>query len=139
MPNNDKIGLLYSTATGIVLRTINPTHREQRHLDWVQRTKPEGTTLLLLDKIVVGADDKNCPNLDMLIPHVKQNHGITLSFGVPCSVVDPTNTVIKTVICCPVLYRNKLLNDPITTNHVLVENGDSVGEKYDPVAKNFIK
>jgi len=131
MSNNDKIGLLYSTATGIVLRTINPSHEEQHHLAWLSRNVPEGTTLLFLNKDAIGADEENCPNLDMLIPHVQKNHNITLSFGVHCSVVDTNNTVVSVALCCPVLYKDKLAKDPMTASHTLVQKHADVGDIYD--------
>ena len=137
MFTNDKIGLLYSTATGVVLRTINPGHNEQRHLAWVLQNLPEGTSLLLLDKVAIGADDKNCPNLDVLIPYASENHGISLSFGVSCVVVDPTNTVVEKVLCCPVLYKNKLSNDALTVNHLLIQKTGEKGDAYDHLTQTF--
>lgn len=139
------IGLLYSTATGIVLRTINPPDTEQGHLTWLQNNLPSGTTLLLLDKTTIGADDNNCPNLDTLIPYVQQNNALILSFGKTCMVVDATNTVVDMVLCCPVLYQKKL--DAVALGHTVIEPSVSVvtsklmygdiGYIYNPVAKNF--
>ncbi len=108
VPGPDKIGLLYSTATGIILRTINPEHHEQHHFTWLQNNLPEGTTLLLLDKPDIGADNRNCPNLDYLIPYVKKHKAIDLSFGMNCKVVDGQNKVVDVVLCCPVLYQQRL-------------------------------
>lgn len=111
---DDDFALLYSTATGIVLRTINPGAGEQHHLDWLEENKPEGTTLLRIKKRAVGADHKNCPNIDMMIPYVRQHHRIELKFGQPHHHLDENkNFVHQNIVCCPVLYRK---NIPITHN-----------------------
>lgn len=70
---NDKIGVVYNTATGAVIRTINPGPGEQSHLDWVQKNLPKGTSLLRINKLALAADDHNCPNIDVLMRYVKQS------------------------------------------------------------------
>lgn len=144
-----QIGLLYSTATGIVLRTINPdSAMGDSHLDWVDQNKPDGTTLLRLNKSDIGADEFNCPNLDFLIPYVQKNQALTLAFGQNCAIVDNTNTVVDVVLACPVLYQAKLQNDVAVTNANLrslrsiapasiaptvVVMAANIGDTYDPV------
>ena len=104
-----KIGILYSTTTGIILRTINPDN--DAHLDWLEQNKPAGTVLIQLNKSDVGADDSNMPNCDFLIPYVKNNYIIDLKYGVACSVVDDNGVVVDTVLACPNLYKKKLKDD----------------------------
>ena len=62
----DEIGLVYNTATGNILRTINPGPGEGSHLDWVQKNLPAGTSLLRINKSAIGADAYNCPNINAL-------------------------------------------------------------------------
>jgi len=109
--NSDYMGILYSTATGIVLRTINPDPEFDEHLTWLEANRPEGTTLLCIEKSKVGADHANIPNLDFLIPYIKENHNVELGFGKNCGVVNPNNEVIEMVLACPVLYQKKLDKD----------------------------
>lgn len=137
-----QMGVLYSIATGIALRSINPdSSMGDAHLDWLENNLPDGTGLIRMDKKDVGADENNTPDLDTLIPYVQKNHGITLAFGQNCAVVDSTNTVVDVVLCCPVLYQQKLKNDPslskaksvnapAITLTVLSKNAN-IGDTYD--------
>ena len=104
-----KIGILYSSTTGIILRTINPDNDE--HLDWLEKNKPNGTVLLQIDKNKVGADDNNMPNCDFLIPYAKTNHAIDLKYGITCSVVNDNGMVLENVLACPDLYQTRLTDD----------------------------
>jgi hypothetical protein len=106
------IGILYSTATGIVLRTINPDETMgDIHLNWLEVNKPEGTTLLIIRKSLIGADERNMPNLDFLIPYVKKNHNVELSFGKRCIIVDSEHNVVRAELACPILHQVKLNKD----------------------------
>lgn len=131
---DSEIGILFSSSTGIVLRTINPGPGERAHLDWVQRNAPAGTTLLRIKKALCGADDFNVPNLDALIPYARNNHGLTLSYGKICAVIDPnTNKVVDTVLCCPDLYQQKLVKEAVS--HIVVDVPASVGDTVDQFTK----
>lgn len=141
IPLIDDFAILYSTATGIVLRTINPGPGEQPHLDWLGKNIPTGTTLLRLNKISLGADNYNVPNLDTVMPFVKQNKGINLSYGISCSVIDSNNNVVDTVLCCPTLYQQKLQEDAInnsTIANTLIQKVASIGDSYDPATGNIV-
>lgn len=128
----DQVGVLFSMATGVVLRSINPGPGEQSHLDWLDENKPEGTILLRLNKLDVGADDHNMPNLDFLIPYAKQNHGLALSFGQSHVIINEQNEAVENVLCCPVLYQNNL-----ALNHRLVPGNVTRGTKYNPETLSF--
>ncbi len=131
----DNIGILYSIATGIVLRTINPPEAEQAHLAWLQNNLPPGTALLLLNKQAVGADDFNMPNLDVIIPHVQKNNAITLSYGVTCSIVK-NNTTVDTVLCCPILYGQVMLAS-VLQGLSLIQKPSNIGDVYNPLTGVF--
>lgn len=133
----DQIGLLYSTATGIVLRTINPGKGEQAHLNWVDAHKPAGTALLRINKSDIGADHKNCPNLDTLIPYVKNNKGINLDFGKSCAIVGANSKVVDVVLCCPVLYQAKLSANIATSSLSLIQKQANIGDTYDSLTGVF--
>lgn len=130
-----QIGILYSTATGIVLRSINPSSDFPGHLDWLQNNLPAGTTLLRLDKSAVGADDKNMPNLDSLIPYAQKNNAVTLNYGVTCSIVDITNKVVDVVLCCPILYQNFLSSKALPVT--LIQKPANIGHIYNPLTQTF--
>ncbi len=134
MSPSDNIGILYSTVSGIVLRTINPPEQEQGHLTWLQNNLPSGTSLLLLNKQAIGADDNNMPNLDTIIPHVQQNNLINLSYGIACSVVDSNNLVASVVLCAPELYQNIIKANIGST---LVQKPANVGATYNPITQTF--
>lgn len=148
-----QMGVLYSIATGIALRSINPdSSMGDAHLDWLENNLPDGTGLIRMDKKDVGADENNTPDLDTLIPYVQKNHGITLAFGQNCAVVDSTNTVVDVVLACPVLYAQKLQNDatnlsqsksaksltPTAQALTLVVAGANIGDTFDPVNNVFV-
>ena len=137
MSPNDQIGILYSAATGIVLRTINPPEAEQDHLTWVKNNARLGEAVILLNKQDIGADDTNCPNLDTLIPYVKINNNLTLSFGMVCAIIDSNNTVIDNVLCCPILYQNKLTASAIP--NTVIQKPSTLGYIYDPKTGAFSK
>jgi hypothetical protein len=130
-----QIGILYSVATGIVLRTINPDLvMGDAHLDWVMQNMPTGTALIRIDKSAIGADDKNCPNMDFLIPYVQQNNGVNLSYGVSCSIVNALNTTVATVLCCPVLYGDVVSVNALGT---LIQKPSNIGNTYNPITQTF--
>lgn len=143
------IGILYSTETGIILRTINPdSYMGDHYLDKVEAVKPEGTTLLRLDKTKIGADELNCPNLFFLIPYIQKNHNLNLGFGKRCGIVNSENEVIATAQACPVLHQKKLNKDAEIFNknkhfslaeakpHTCVEHDEiEVGDTYDLITK----
>lgn len=134
-----QIGLLYSSTTGVVLRSINPDN--DAHLDWLEQHKPSGTELIRINKSDVGADDHNMPNLDFLIPYVKNNHATDLKFGVTSAIVDKTGKVVDVVICCPDLYQTKLQADAVKESrdsHIVLKG--KVAEKdsvYDSKKDKF--
>ncbi len=130
-----QIGILYSQTTGIVLRSINPD--TDTHLDWLDQNKPQGTLLLRIDKSLVGADDQHMPNLDVLIPYAEQVHGISLSFGKPCPIVDETNTVVDVVFACPDLYEKKLQKEA-SKNKILKDKVANIGDTYDKNTNSII-
>lgn len=135
-----QIGILYSSATGVILRAINADNTA--HLDWLEQNKPNGTSLLRINKSEVGADSENMPNLDFLIPYVKNQHAIDLTLGISNSVVDENGKVVDVVICCPDLYKVKLENDAVKENrnpHIVLK-GKPVAEKgcfYDSKKDKF--
>jgi hypothetical protein len=126
----DQIGVLYSKATGVVLRIINPDRHDQHHLTWLQNNLPPGTSLLRMNKAEVGANDKHCPHLPLLIPLAQSLHGVTLSRGVPVSVLDQNGMIVHKVMACPVLYQQTL--DSRNTGHkVALQVHGNIGDRYD--------
>lgn len=108
----DQIAIIYSTATGIVLRTVNPDENDQLILQWLKDNLPNGTSMLLLNKVDIKADDTNCPNLDVIIPYVQTSQKIVLNYGVRCVVVE-NDVVTNSVLCCPILYQNSINSNAI--------------------------
>lgn len=134
-----KLGLIYSLASGIVLRVINPDDRMgDAHLEWVKdHNMPLDCDMLTINKVDVGATELQCPNLESLIEHVKANGGPDLNFGIPCSVLDNKGKVLDVVMACPVLYQKKLDNE--ASGKKIVEKVGEVGSTYNKDSGEFEK
>jgi len=135
-----EIGVLYSTTTGTILRIIDPD--DDRHLDWLENHKPEGTSLYRPKREDIMPGKMTAPNMEKIIDFANINKGPKLKEGEIFAIIHKgTNEVVGKTICCPDLFNKRLAKnkakDPKNDCFLVKTKSSFIGQKYDPIAKKF--